>query len=140
MVVGVSKPSSPRHSSCQDVEAVQSRPLKRKGLSKFYQNKARSFTSFEDVLSTEYGQSSLALAKCSSGRAMRSETGSPISSERQHFGEAAQRFSNYWVSRTTEDLCAALNLTSLAPSKVMNARGGFHVLPHQVVLVGSKTE
>jgi hypothetical protein len=48
--------------SLLELDLTRSKPLKRKGLSKFF-HKSRSFSSFEDVMSSHHGESAAALAK-----------------------------------------------------------------------------
>jgi hypothetical protein len=51
-----------KHTGLLDLDVTRSKPLKRKGLSKFY-HKSRSFSSFDDVLATPHGESAAGLAK-----------------------------------------------------------------------------
>jgi hypothetical protein len=105
-----------------ELDMTRSKPLKRKGLSKFF-HKSRSFTSFEDVMASHHGESAAALAKsplllCSAwsdGLLSRRLEASAASDQ----GAPAPPSSS--LPGTADELCSALQGAKLAPSAVAAA-------------------
>eukprot|EP00798_Chlamydomonas_sp_ICE-L_P007376 gene7376-500_t len=59
-------PNKPNRDEDEELEVVHVKPLKRKGLSKFYAAKSKSFSSLGLAVSSSFGDSAMALGKASS--------------------------------------------------------------------------
>lgn len=105
----------------EELDNVRSKPLKRRGLSKYYSSKSQSFSSLELALATPYGESAMGLAKhpssmdltsddfvgTSYSRSATSLPGQPTTTEEQCLVP-------FWLCKATEDVCAALRLSKLS--------------------------
>jgi len=129
--------------SSEDLDGVRAKPLKRRGLSKFYSSKSQSFTSFDAIRITKFGDSSLALAKYPSSSSQIEESHisppniedtlllrhcksnndnlecfkkivSPRPSEQSCITDTYRNFEHKdWMRVATEDLCSALHKSQI---------------------------
>jgi hypothetical protein len=102
-----------KHAGLFELDLTRSKPLKRKGLSKFY-HKSRSFSSFDDILCTPHGESAAGLAKTPLmlyAWESAVQKGNIASDSRG--GSAAVAFSSSLPS-TAEELCRAMKITKLS--------------------------
>jgi hypothetical protein len=100
--------------SAFELDLTRSKPLKRKSLSKFF-HKSRSFSSFEDVMSTHHGESATALAKAPLPMLHTSWSDSLVHHRSaMALGQSAPASPASSLPGTPDELCQALQVTRLS--------------------------